>query len=276
MSRRTAPLVLAASVLLHASVAAALVASSGGHARARAVPSAVGLEVAVDVLEPLLATTEAPAPPVAKADRDEPTPTHTHAYPVAPSHDAHPHDPLFEHPRHPAEPARAREPEAAPAAAAPAAPVQAAAAPAAPALVAESSALPRFAIPSGTGVASSGKVATAATGDGSGVGAGDGSARAEDPTVPASAVQVAARAVHVAEAAYPAFARADDVEGEVALEIVVDRAGRVAEARVTRPAGHGFDEAALAAIRAYRFSPAERQGHAVRVRMPWTVRFRLR
>jgi len=82
----------------------------------------------------------------------------------------------------------------------------------------------------------------------------------------ASAVQVPARLVQSAAAAYPAHARADDV----------DREGRVVEARVTRPAGHGFDAAALTAVRAYRFSPAEREGHAVRVRMPWSVQFRLR
>jgi protein TonB len=273
---RTAPLV--ASVLLHATVAAGLVASSAAHARARAEAPAVGLEVAVDVLEPLEPVpppTEAPAPPVAKTDRDEPPPTHTHAYPVAPSHDAHPHDPRLEHAHdaHHAEAAQTTPPAAVlPAAAAPA---PAAAAPAAPALTAEGSALPRFTLPSGAGVASSGRVASAlATGD-EGAGAGD-RARAEDATVLASSVEVAARPVRVVEAAYPAFARADDVEGEVALEIVVDREGRVVEAGVTRRAGHGFDEAALAAIRAYRFSPAERQGRAVRVRMPWTVRFRLR
>jgi TonB family protein len=40
--------------------------------------------------------------------------------------------------------------------------------------------------------------------------------------------------------------------------------------------GYGFDEAAAAAMRKYRFSPAARDGHAVSVRMPWTVQFRLK
>ena len=42
-----------------------------------------------------------------------------------------------------------------------------------------------------------------------------------------------------------------------------------------RRAGYGLDEAALQAIRAYRFSPALRAGHPVRVRMRWTIQFRL-
>jgi len=41
-------------------------------------------------------------------------------------------------------------------------------------------------------------------------------------------------------------------------------------------AGYGLDEAALTAIRAYRFSPAVRAGRAVPVRMRWVVQFRLR
>jgi len=45
---------------------------------------------------------------------------------------------------------------------------------------------------------------------------------------------------------------------------------------VLRPAGYGLDEEAVRAMRAYRFSPARRDGLPVRVRMPWTVQFRLR
>jgi TonB family protein len=98
----------------------------------------------------------------------------------------------------------------------------------------------------------------------------------DDVVHSASAVQVAARLVQSVAAAYPVHARADELEGDVGVEIVVDREGRVIDARVIRPAGHGFDDAALAAVRAYRFSPAQREGRAVRVRMPWSVQFRLR
>jgi TonB family protein len=57
---------------------------------------------------------------------------------------------------------------------------------------------------------------------------------------------------------------------------VLDAGANGGAAPVARRAGHGFDASALAAIRAYRFSPAEREGRRVRVRMPWTVQFRLR
>jgi TonB family protein len=50
----------------------------------------------------------------------------------------------------------------------------------------------------------------------------------------------------------------------------------VIDARVLHPAGLGLDAAALTAVRRYRFTPAERGGHPVRVRMRWSVEFRLR
>jgi protein TonB len=59
------------------------------------------------------------------------------------------------------------------------------------------------------------------------------------------------------------------------LEIVVNASGSVVDARLLRHAGYGLDEAALRAIRAYRFAPAQRAGHGVSVRMRWVVDFRL-
>lgn len=261
---RTVPVI--ASVVLHASVAVGLVASAAGHARGPASVPVAALEIVTETVEaPLLEPVPPPAAPQAQREEPTPPPTHTHPYPVDPSHDARPHDPSLHHeeavPHHDHDDAHdvpAAEP-----------------APAAPALVADGAAvLPHFTIASGSG-APAGAVRVAANGTGTGAVGGEGPA-ADDVVVPASSVQVAARLVHSVTAAYPAHARADDVEGDVAVEIVVDRDGRVVEARVTRPAGHGFDDAALAAVRAYRFSPAQRGGKAVRVRMPWSVQFRLR
>ncbi len=75
---------------------------------------------------------------------------------------------------------------------------------------------------------------------------------------------------------YPPAARSAVLETDVALEIVVDATGRVVSARMLSRAGYGLDEAALRAIRDYRFSPALRGGRAVPVRMRWTMQFRLR
>jgi TonB family protein len=63
-----------------------------------------------------------------------------------------------------------------------------------------------------------------------------------------------------AEATYPPDALRDNLSAIVGLEIVVDDAGKVLDARVIAPAGHGFDEAAVAAIRRFTFEPARRNG----------------
>ncbi len=80
-----------------------------------------------------------------------------------------------------------------------------------------------------------------------------------------------------AAAIYPAQARADGVEGqvEVAYGVAVD--GRVVGAQVVaaEPAGV-FDEAALTAVRQWRFNPPVRDGTAQPVeRLTSTIRFRL-
>jgi TonB family protein len=53
---------------------------------------------------------------------------------------------------------------------------------------------------------------------------------------------------------------AGHVEGDVDLEIVVDAKGSVTDARASRCRESWFDDAALAAVRAYRFAPAKRSG----------------
>jgi periplasmic protein TonB len=76
---------------------------------------------------------------------------------------------------------------------------------------------------------------------------------------------------------YPRQARAREIEGQVVLEIVLDRNGRIEqEVRVLRsiPA---LDTAAITAVRQWKFRPArDRAGNAVRVVMEVPVRFVLR
>ena len=76
-------------------------------------------------------------------------------------------------------------------------------------------------------------------------------------------------------ALYPEEARREGLEADVKLELVVDEEGRVAEVKVLRAAGNGFDEAAVRAARGLAFSPATRGGRPVPVRIPWTLKFRL-
>jgi vitamin B12 transporter len=97
-----------------------------------------------------------------------------------------------------------------------------------------------------------------------------------DATFAERAVDVPAHLVRAEPAAYPARARGDGFEGDVRLELVVSRLGDVESARVAQPAGHGLDEAALAAARTFRFTPAVKDGRPISVRVSWTMQFRLR
>jgi protein TonB len=76
---------------------------------------------------------------------------------------------------------------------------------------------------------------------------------------------------------YPAVLAAAGVEGQVALEFVVDTAGRVevGSVVVVAAAEPRFIPAAVAAVEASRFRPARRQGEGVRVRVRQVVTFRL-
>lgn len=102
-------------------------------------------------------------------------------------------------------------------------------------------------------------------------------ASSDSPIVSESDVTERAKQVGGVTPSYPRDARAQGVELSAPLpfEIVVDETGHVTSAHALRHAGYGFDEAALTALRTYRFSPAIHDGHAVAVRMKWTVDFRL-
>lgn len=75
---------------------------------------------------------------------------------------------------------------------------------------------------------------------------------------------------------YPPRARAQRIEGWVRLEIEVSPSGTVSAARVVAASPERvFDEAALKAIRRWRFQPAFSEGRAVSQRATLTMRFRL-
>ena len=91
-----------------------------------------------------------------------------------------------------------------------------------------------------------------------------GLAQASEPVLP----QLLAEA----PAVYPAEALARGQSATVLLELDIDDVGSILEARVVRAAGAGFDEAALAAIKAYAFAPArDAEGN----RVPATIRFEI-
>ena len=77
------------------------------------------------------------------------------------------------------------------------------------------------------------------------------------------------------DAVYPPEAQRAGLAGSVELEVTVDAAGHVSEARVVRPAGHGFDEAALVAVRSWTFEPALREGQPIASTVQLTYPFTL-
>src|SRR5450432_3864720 len=94
------------------------------------------------------------------------------------------------------------------------------------------------------------------------------------PTTAPSAVTAPSLKDHP-DAAYPPDALRDRLEGSVGLELTVDENGAVVDARVTQPAGHGFDEAALAAVKQWTFEPAKNNGHPMRATVQLALPFQL-
>ncbi|MEO8902631.1 MAG: TonB family protein [Polyangiaceae bacterium] len=105
---------------------------------------------------------------------------------------------------------------------------------------------------------------------------------AQDPSSgPASAVSPDAAAAVAptlkehADPVYPADALRDGVAGTVGLELTVDESGHVVDAQVVQAAGHGFDEAALSAVKGWRFEPAQQGGKPIRSTIQLALPFAL-
>jgi TonB family protein len=177
-----------------------------------------------------------------------PLATHTHPYPVAFDHDAYPHDPSLVH--------------------VPLAP-QAPRPPVAPEVVVAPEPRERFKL----------VIANSPHQQASGAGAGavvpESEPGGDAAPIPEEGASTRARLASPMRPAYPVEARAQEVEADVLLEFVVTTTGTVADARIVKSVGMGFEQSALAAARAARFVPAERDGRPVAVRMRWTMTFRL-
>ncbi len=78
------------------------------------------------------------------------------------------------------------------------------------------------------------------------------------------------------EAEYPPEAAAAGIEGTVKLEITVDSQGVLTDVKVVGPAGHGFDEAALAAVRQFKFWPAVKNHKPIAIRVIYEYKFTLK
>jgi TonB family protein len=229
--------------------AAVLFAPIGGHGGIAGTRGTAPREPFVDVMiEPEQAPPRPLEPLTPFEDHAAALPTHTHPYPVPAGHDSTPHDPSLVHPHE--EILEKVDTNT---------------------VLAAEGDVPHFTMVITSGPSSrTGLTTNAAPGSSSANREDDGRA-----TVPETAVDTRARLVRGMAPSYPSAARADGVEATVRLELIVSASGAVEEARVVQSAGHDLDEAAVTAARKFRFSPALRHGHPVRVRMSWTVEFRL-
>ena len=95
-----------------------------------------------------------------------------------------------------------------------------------------------------------------ATGNGSGTGSGsgDGAGAGEGRGVPVTPPRV----VSAMQPKYPSSARSAGIEGVVGVKMLVNASGKVTEAIVVRSSGNAaLDEAAVAAVYKWRFTPAK-------------------
>jgi TonB family protein len=77
------------------------------------------------------------------------------------------------------------------------------------------------------------------------------------------------------EPAYTDEARKAHISGIVILEVLIDKNGDVREANVLKPLPFGLDQAAIDAIRQWKFRPATKNGEPVDVIFSLTVNFKL-
>jgi periplasmic protein TonB len=112
-------------------------------------------------------------------------------------------------------------------------------------------------------------------GEGTGVGEGSGGGTGGGPYRPGSGITPPSLLSEV-KPRYSEEARRLDIEGDVVMEIVVQRDGSVGDVRILEGLGHGLDEQAVSAVRRWRFSPAHRNGSPVDVLVEVAMEFKLR
>jgi TonB family protein len=104
---------------------------------------------------------------------------------------------------------------------------------------------------------------------------GYGGARTEwvDAGVHQPVLTKAPALLHAVEPAFPEEAKADQLTGDVTMAVEIRADGTVGTVEVTQPAGHGFDAAAVAAVKQFVFSPAEIDDVPAAVRISYTQHF---
>lgn len=81
--------------------------------------------------------------------------------------------------------------------------------------------------------------------------------------------------IHSIQPEFTQEAREANLQGNVAIQLIVDAQGNPQNIRITRHLGMGLDEKAIEAARQYKFRPAIYQGHPVAVQIVIDVDFHL-
>ena len=83
------------------------------------------------------------------------------------------------------------------------------------------------------------------------------------------------RLLNAPEPEYTEQARESNAQGTCALELIVEEDGLPSHIRVVKSIGTGLDEKAIAAVQKWKFEPALKDGHPVKVRITVEVQFHL-
>jgi TonB family protein len=96
------------------------------------------------------------------------------------------------------------------------------------------------------------------------------------PPTPAPAAPKLTKApqlLKTVEPVYPPEALGQQLSADVTMAVDIDAQGHVTKVEVPKPVGHGFDDAARAAVMQYLFSPAEVDGKPSAIRIEFTLHF---
>ena len=121
----------------------------------------------------------------------------------------------------------------------------------------------------------------AGTGHGTGVGSGNGAGVGAGESVDyngvfsVGSVTVRPQILGRPTPGYTDEARRNQIEGSVKVSVLLKADGAVSDIKVARGLGYGLDEKAIEAARQLRFVAAQKDGHAVSVRLFLEFKFSL-
>jgi len=74
---------------------------------------------------------------------------------------------------------------------------------------------------------------------------------------------------------YPSQLRREGITGVVAVKALIDETGSVTECTVVKSTNPGFDEAAMEALKKWKFKPAQKDGNPVKAKLIIPIQFQV-